>query len=36
MHGKGGLYFSVENSFYKGEFRENEITGRGVFFYSDN
>lgn len=34
MHGKGSLYFSNENYFYKGEFRLGELTGRGVFFYS--
>lgn len=35
MHGIGGYYFSNENNFYKGEFKEGHITGRGVFFYSD-
>jgi len=35
MNGQGGYYFSAENKFFKGDFKENEITGRGVFFYSD-
>ena len=26
----------MENSFYKGEFRDDALTGRGIFFYSDN
>ena len=36
MNGKGGYYFMLENQFYKGDFKEGEITGRGIFFYSDS
>jgi hypothetical protein len=36
MHGQGGYYFTAENWFYKGDFRDGELTGRGVFFYSDS
>lgn len=36
MQGKGGLYFSEENYFYKGDFKEGKMHGRGVFFYPDS
>ena len=36
MHGIGGYYYSMENQFYKGEFKEGELTGRGIIFYSDS
>jgi len=36
MHGVGTYYYSQENYFYSGGFREGEETGRGLYFYSDS
>jgi hypothetical protein len=35
MHGIGSYFFSESNYFYRGAFHLGEITGRGLFFYSD-
>ena len=32
----GGYYFANDNYFYKGDFTEGMLTGKGIFFFCDS